>query len=152
MINTVVVGGLLSKYHRVMNTRNGKRMASFSLYQKRKDFVQYVPILAFDREAEFFERTIKDGMFLIISGYISVTSDTDASGKKTSKVSIIANQIDIGDPARMQQAQQAASQAAPQMETRKPAQTNERFSNDLFSRADEFGTAGLEINPDDLPF
>lgn len=150
MINTVVVGGLLSKYHRVMNTRNGKRMASFSLYQKRKDFVQYVPILAFDREAEFFERTIKDGMFLIISGYISVTSDADASGKKTSKVSIIANQIDIGDPARMQQAQQA--QPAPQVEARKPAPANERFSNDMFSRADEFGGAGLGINPDDLPF
>lgn len=147
MINSVVISGYLSKYHQVRSTQTGKKMATFSIYQKKKDAVQYIPVLAFDKTADFFEAYVKDGAYLECEGILSVSSRADASGKKINELNFIANRISIGGSTRMQQAQ-----PAPQAEARKPAPANERFSNDMFSRADEFGGADLGINPDDLPF
>ena len=155
MINEVIVSGYLSKFYKVFYTKSGKKMATFSLYQKRKDNVQYIPVIAFDRTAEFFEKYVKDGMYLECLGYLSVSTDTvDASsGKKVTKLSFIASSINtVGAAGEARKPEQKQVQS---YEKKKPAPPEERFSDDIFRRAEDGiadFTGGMNINPDDLPF
>ncbi len=152
MINEVIVGGLLSKYHDIKMTSTGRKMATFSLWQKKKDFQQYVPVLAFDRQAEFFETYVKDGMFLVCTGELNVRSQQTPDGKKVNQLSFIANKIDIVYEPKTEQ-----PKPAPQI-PKDPGYPNsfprkmERYSDDMWSRAADQTGATVEINPDELPF
>lgn len=139
MINTVIISGYLSKFHDIRVTKSGKKMASFSLYQKQNGNAVYVPVVAFDRPAEFFEKYVKDGAYLEVKGRVSVSQDVDDTGRKMTRLSIIADTINnVGDGRK---AQQTPAPAEP------PKQ--ERYTDDMFSRSFE---DSININPDDLPF
>ena len=138
MINTVIISGYLSKFHDIRVTKSGKKMASFSLYQKQNGNAVYVPVVAFDRPAEFFEKYVKDGAYLEVKGRVSVSQDVDDTGRKMTRLSLIADTINtVGDGHK---AQQTAPAEPPKQE---------RYTDDMFSRSFE---DSININPDDLPF
>ena len=139
MINQATITGRLAKFSEVKMTQSGKKMAKFSVYQARKDSKQYIPVLAFDRPAEFFEKNLHEGDYIECRGRLSVSSRTDSTGRKISELNFIADSIDKVWEQKPQQAQQA-----PQPAPEPPKQ--ERYTDDMFSRAFE------NINPDDLPF
>lgn len=103
MANKVFLAGRLTKDPEVRYTNNNTAVCSFTLAvnrafakegQRQADFI---PIVAWQKTAEFCSKYFAKGQKVIVIGRIQVRSWDDNEGKKRWSTEVVAEEVDFAD-------------------------------------------------------
>jgi single-stranded DNA-binding protein len=102
-VNSVVLKGYVNKNVREFTTKNGEKMYRFTLYQKRGNKKETIPVLSFGKE-------VKPGDWVLVVGRLSsdfynqnlrvyvVANNVDIIERKTNGAEELSNEeLDVGD-------------------------------------------------------
>ena len=138
---SVVVVGNLGKDPEIRATGSGKKVASFSLAVDQgfgdSKRTEWVPIIAWEKLAEFAEKYLKKGKTVALSGTLQTSSWEDkASGQKRYKTEVVARDITFMDTRSSEGGQQRSNTTQPRQQAAPQARTaTYEHAND-----DPFGT------------
>lgn len=104
MLNKVIVAGRLGADPEMRQTQSGTPVATVNLAVDR-DFkdksgnreTDWVPVVAWDKEAEFLSNFFTKGRVAIVEGRLQVRNWTDKDGGKRTTTEVIAKNIYFGD-------------------------------------------------------
>ncbi len=123
-INTVTLGGRLTRDAEIRHTAGNMAVGSFSIALNRlkkagdsyEEEAHFFDVTLFGRSAEALAPYLKRGTQVAVSGELRQDRWTNKEGKAQSRVSIVANQVDIfggsasqGDSRRSESYQGASS-------------------------------------------
>ncbi len=102
-INTVTLGGRLTRDAEVRHSAGGMAICSFSIALNRlkktadsyEEEAHFFDVTLFGRPAEALSPYLKRGVQVAVSGELRQDRWTNKEGKSQSRVSIVANQVDI---------------------------------------------------------
>ena len=102
MLNHVTLLGRLAQTPEIKSTPNGKLVTSFDLAVSvpSKDPntpPDWIPIVCWEKQAEFVKRYLTKGRQIIVVGRISTRKWTDNEGKNRKAVEVIATRIYFAD-------------------------------------------------------
>ena len=93
-INIAVLQGRLTADPEVRTTNSGKEVVSFTLAVDKKfsnDKVDFIPVVAWDKNATFISRYFRKGSQIAIEGSITSRTYEDKNGKKQTKIEVEAS-------------------------------------------------------------
>ena len=101
-MNVAAISGNLTRDGEFRETANGNKMLSFTVavnerQRKGEEFVDYAnffDIVLFGNQCGYYAKVLKKGVRVAVAGRLRWAS-WEKDGEKRSKVSIIANQIDL---------------------------------------------------------
>ena len=140
MINVVILVGRLTRdpeFQKAVST--GTSIAKFSLansqWTKDGDKVSYINCVSFNRTAENVYNHVHKGDMVGVVGRLSTSQYTAKDGTKRTSTDVLVNEVQF-------------------IETRKQevAPKTVEFAPKPEEKVDDFGMAGLGIDPEDLPF
>lgn len=100
-MNNVNLIGRLTKDPEIKNSEKGKVTARFTLaVSKRNGEADYIPIVAFDKGAEFAEKYFCKGLRVAVFGRISTGSYVNKEGKKIYTIEVVADIFEFADGKR----------------------------------------------------
>lgn len=102
-MNNVNLIGRLTKDPEIKNSEKGKVTARFTLaVSKRNGEADYIPIVAFDKGAEFAEKYFCKGLRVAVFGRISTGSYVNKEGKKIYTIEVVADIFEFADGKRLE--------------------------------------------------
>lgn len=100
-VNTVIIGGRLTRNAACSVTKTGVAVAEFDIahneYRGGENIPHYFKISAFGKTAETIEKLCAKGCRIIIDGRLQYNAWEDKNGKKQSTINIIANRVFLVD-------------------------------------------------------
>lgn len=94
-INIVVLQGRLTADPEVRTTNNGREVVSFNLAVDKKfskdNSADFIPIVAWDKNALFISRYFQKGSQIAIEGTINSRSYEDKNGNKRTSIEVTAS-------------------------------------------------------------
>lgn len=98
MLNVIAIMGRLSRDPELRQTTTGKSVASFTLACSRgrkdasgKDLVDWIPVVAWERTAEFVCKYFEKGSLIAIDGRLQSRTYKDRDGNNRTAIEIVAN-------------------------------------------------------------
>lgn len=95
-MNEVCLLGRTTKDIELKTTQNGKSVTSFGLAVKRKyskDAVDFLPIVAWGKTAEFASNYVSKGQMIAVKGSVQTRKYTNQNGEERTAIEIIAEDI-----------------------------------------------------------
>ena len=93
-MNTVNLTGRLGKEPELKTTNSGKSVIAFSIaVQDGKDRTYWLPIVAWEKTAEFISRFFRKGDGIEITGKLTERKYEDQNGNKRSVVEVVATNV-----------------------------------------------------------
>lgn len=101
-MNKVILLGRLTKDPELRYTNNNLAICSFTLAvnRQKKNEVDFIPVVTFDKQAEFCSKYYTKGLQVAIVGRIQVRSWDDNEGKKRYTTEVVANECYFADSKR----------------------------------------------------
>lgn len=99
MLNKAILNGRLTKAPELKQTNSGKNVCSFTIAVDRsrdREKTDFVPIVAWNKTAEFVNRWFGKGDLITIVGRIEVRSYEDKDGNKRTATEILAEEVLFG--------------------------------------------------------
>lgn len=131
MLNKAILNGRLTKAPELKQTNSGKNVCSFTIAVDRsrdREKTDFIPIVAWNKTAEFVNQWFGKGDLITIVGHIEVRSYEDKNGNKRTATEVIAEEALFG-----------GSKSTGKVEE-KPAEI------------EQGGFEEVECDPNDLPF
>lgn len=102
MLNHVTLLGRLTQKPEIKYTQTGKQVTSFDLAvpvpsTDRNAEPDYIPIVCWEKQAEFVGKYLDKGRQVAIEGRISTRKWTDQNGNKRKAVEVIATRVYFAD-------------------------------------------------------
>lgn len=102
MLNHVTLLGRLAQTPEIKSTPNGKLVTSFDLAvpvpsKDQNTPPDWIPIVCWEKQAEFVKRYLTKGRQIVVVGRISTRKWTDNEGKNRKAVEVIATRIYFAD-------------------------------------------------------
>ncbi len=102
MLNNVVLLGRLAQEPEIRYTGTGTPVASFDLAvqvpsKDRNAPPEYLPIVCWDKQAEFVGRHLAKGRQVVVSGHLTTRKWEDKHGQKRKEVEITADRVFFAD-------------------------------------------------------
>jgi len=100
-VNMVVLGGRLGADPEERKSAAGMSILTFRIASNRWDakasaeVADWFSVVVFDKEADRAAKVLKKGVAILVEGKLQVSEWTDKEGKKTSKVEVIANRVNV---------------------------------------------------------
>lgn len=98
MLNVIAIMGRLSRDPELRQTTTGKSVASFTIACSRgrkddngKDLVDWIPVVAWERTAEFVCKYFEKGSLIAIDGRLQSRTYKDRDGNNRTAIEIVAN-------------------------------------------------------------
>lgn len=98
MLNVIAIMGRLSRDPELRQTTTGKNVASFTIACSRgrkdangKDLVDWIPVVAWERTAEFVCKYFEKGSLIAIDGRLQSRTYKDRDGNNRTAIEIVAN-------------------------------------------------------------
>lgn len=98
MLNVIAIMGRLSRDPELRQTTTGKNVASFTIACSRgrkdangKDLVDWIPVVAWERTAEFVCKYFEKGSPIAIDGRLQSRTYKDRDGNNRTAIEIVAN-------------------------------------------------------------
>lgn len=106
-MNKVLLLGRLTKDPELRYTNNNTAVCSFTLAvnRQKKDEVDFIPIVTWDKQAEFCSKYFTKGRQVAVVGRIQVRSWDDNEGKKRYTTEVVAQETYFAD-SKKQEGQQ----------------------------------------------
>ncbi len=134
------IGGVLGREPESRSTPKGVKVTNFSVavekWSKDGPVTNWFNVVAFDKNAEFAEKSLKKGSSVVVAGDLQIKNWEDKNGQKRTTTEILAHKIDFADSGsssggqkqeRSAPAPQTRQQAAPQT---RAATTENPFEDD----------------------
>ena len=101
-MNKVILLGRLVREPELKYTSNNLAICNFTLAvsRQKKDEVDFIPIVVFDKQAEFCSKYFVKGLQVAIVGRIQIRSWDDNEGKKRYATEIVASECYFADGKR----------------------------------------------------
>ena len=99
MLNKAILNGRLTKAPELKQTNSGKNVCSFTIAVDRsrdREKTDFVPIVAWNKTAEFVNQWFGKGDFITIVGRIEVRSYDDKDGTKRTSTEVLAEEVLFG--------------------------------------------------------
>lgn len=102
MLNHVTLLGRLTQKPEIKYTQTGKQVTSFDLAvpvpsADRNAEADFIPIVAWEKQAEVVGKYLDKGRQVVVEGRISTRKWTDQNGNKRKSVEVIATRIYFAD-------------------------------------------------------
>ena len=102
MLNHVTLLGRIAQQPEIKQTTSGKLVTSFDLAVQvpsadRNALPDYIPIVCWEKQAEFVQRYLAGGRQIVVEGRISTRKWTDNEGKKRKAVEVVASRLYFAD-------------------------------------------------------
>lgn len=95
-MNNVTLVGRLTKDPEVRTGKTGTKVATFTLAVYRtKDDTDFIPITAFDKQADFAEQYFKKGSRVGVIGSINVNHYKDKNGNNQTYTQVVARSVEF---------------------------------------------------------
>lgn len=96
-LNKTVIAGRATRDADIRTTTGGAKVASFTIASDGlKDHTNFIPVVCWNKKADFAERFVKRGEKFIISGRLNQRSYEDKEGNKRTMFEIICEDIYFG--------------------------------------------------------
>jgi single-strand DNA-binding protein len=121
-MNKAIIMGRLTKDPEVRYTTNDKAVCSFTIAVDRKfkkDEADFIPVVAWDKTAEFCAKYFSKGRKIAVSGRIQTRTYDDNDGKKHYVTEIVAEEVDFADSKK-----ESNDSAAPSTNTKAPVENS----------------------------
>lgn len=99
MLNKAILNGRLTKAPELKQTNSGKNVCSFTIAVGRsrdREKTDFIPIVAWNKTAEFVTQWFGKGDLITIVGHIEVRNYEDKDGNKRTATEIIAEEVLFG--------------------------------------------------------
>ena len=99
MLNKAILNGRLTKAPELKQTNNGKSVCGFTIAVDRsrdREKTDFIPIVAWNKTAEFVNQWFGKGDLITIVGRIEVRNYEDKNGNKRTATEIIAEEVLFG--------------------------------------------------------
>lgn len=99
MLNKAILNGRLTKAPELKQTNNGKSVCGFTIAVDRsrdREKTDFIPIVAWNKTAEFVNQWFGKGDLITIVGRIEVRTYEDKNGNKRTATEIIAEEVLFG--------------------------------------------------------
>ena len=113
MLNKAILNGRLTKAPELKQTQNGKSVCSFTIAVDRnrdREKTDFIPIVAWNKTAEFVNQWFGKGDLITIVGRIEVRNYEDKNGNKRTATEIIAEEVLFGGSKSTGQGSENAAQ------------------------------------------
>lgn len=107
MLNVIAIMGRLSRDPELRQTTTGKSVASFTIACSRgrkdangKDLVDWIPVVAWERTAEFVCKYFEKGSLIAIDGRLQSRTYKDRDGNNRTAIEIVANNANFAGSKR----------------------------------------------------
>lgn len=134
-INQVIVMGRLTRDPEMRTTTTGKSIASFSLAVDRAgqdDQADFFDITAWEKLGELVNQYLTKGRRCLVQGRLRQdTWDDKDTGKKRSKIEIVATDVTFLDGPSGDRAADQGDQSAPSAPAARPAKTKDVVIDDI---------------------
>lgn len=102
MLNHVTLLGRLAQEPELKTTQNGTPVTSFDLAvnvpsKEQNKAPDYIPIVCWDKKAEFVSKYLTKGRQIVVEGRISTRKYTDSDGKNRKAVEVVASNVYFAD-------------------------------------------------------
>ena len=96
-MNNIVLIGRLTRDPELKYTQSGKAVCKFdvAVNGRKKDDVDYIPIIVWDKQGENCERYLKKGSQCAVNGRLSIRSYQDKEGKNRKASEVVANNVEF---------------------------------------------------------
>ena len=99
-MNSVILCGRTTTDIDLRTTTSGKSVTSFALAVDRpgtNDKTDFVPIVAWEKTAEFLQKYIGKGRKIIVEGFLSTRKYEDKNGNSRVAYEVVANRVEFAD-------------------------------------------------------
>ena len=113
MLNKAILNGRLTKAPELKQTNSGKSVCGFTIAVDRsrdREKTDFIPIVAWNKTAEFVNQWFGKGDLITIVGRIEVRNYEDKNGNKRTATEIIAEEVLFGGSKSTGQVSENASQ------------------------------------------
>lgn len=102
MINSVTIAGHLGKEPELKTFSNGNYKVTFSVainkVRNGEESVIWIPVEAWDTQANFVNNYLHSGSFLVIQGRLESSHWEDEDGNKKARLYVVANRVESPKP------------------------------------------------------
>ena len=106
-MNSVILCGRTTTDIDLRTTTSGKSVTSFALAVDRPgatDKTDFIPIVAWEKTAEFLQKYISKGRKIIVEGFLSSRKYEDKNGNSRVAYEVVANRVEFADGKPVSQA------------------------------------------------
>ena len=99
-MNCVILCGRTTTDIELRTTTSGKSVTSFALAVDRpgtNDKTDFIPIVAWEKTAEFLNKYISKGRKIIVEGFLSSRKYEDKNGNSRVAYEVVANRVEFAD-------------------------------------------------------
>ena len=99
-MNSVILCGRTTTDIDLRTTTSGKSVTSFALAVDRpgtNDKTDFIPIVAWEKTAEFLNKYIGKGRKIIVEGFLSSRKYEDKNGNSRVAYEVVANRVEFAD-------------------------------------------------------
>ena len=99
-MNCVILCGRTTTDIDLRTTTSGKSVTSFALAVDRpgtNDKTDFIPIVAWEKTAEFLNKYISKGRKIIVEGFLSTRKYEDKNGNSRVAYEVVANRVEFAD-------------------------------------------------------
>ena len=99
-MNCVILCGRTTTDIDIRTTASGKSVTSFALAVDRpgaNDKTDFIPIVAWEKTAEFLNKYISKGRKIIVEGFLSTRKYEDKNGNSRVAYEVVANRVEFAD-------------------------------------------------------
>lgn len=99
-MNCVILCGRTTTDIDIRTTASGKSVTSFALAVDRpgaNDKTDFIPIVAWEKTAEFLNKYISKGRKIIVEGFLSSRKYEDKNGNSWVAYEVVANRVEFAD-------------------------------------------------------
>ena len=99
-MNCVILCGRTTTDIDIRTTASGKSVTSFALAVDRpgaNDKTDFIPIVAWEKTAEFLNKYISKGRKIIVEGFLSSRKYEDKNGNSRVAYEVVANRVEFAD-------------------------------------------------------
>ena len=131
-MNTVHLSGNITRDIEVRHTQSGKAFAHVSIavnrpFSKDKDAVDFIPLVAWEKTAEFMGKYLSKGSRILVEGRLQTSKYKDKDGNDRTGFDVLVDRIEF-----------AGGKKDGNSDSRKDAK--------------DYGFGGEPVEPDDTPF
>ena len=99
-MNCVILCGRTTTDIDIRTTASGKSVTSFALAVDRpgaNDKTDFIPIVAWEKTAEFLNKYISKGRKIIVEGFLATRKYEDKNGNSRIAYEVVANRVEFAD-------------------------------------------------------
>jgi len=119
-MNQVVLAGFLGKDPQIVKRENfsiARLSIATKMYRNKEQATDWHEVEAFGANADYIEKNLRKGDFIVVSGYLTTTAYTDKSGQERKNYNVKCTSVEGNNQGRTQPQQQSAPAPKPQQQS-----------------------------------